>query len=267
MRIPLQIEEAEMEEILDILEKEANNFANEALKCAYCSFNDEIQVLLSEDSLERFTAITKAIGFSLKDYDYEVNKLFGISNENEELARLMQSWITLGSSVECALQIFLAIHLLDYKDSEWGKWEGFNYENVKGEIYKTLDDIDEKDLAKDKKKSLKKKIKEYLKARQETTDLQQLNLQSLIRFYKANVWWDDEYTTELEIIREYRNCVHSFKKRDIGEWDRLLKSLKIYCTLIIDLRSMTPDVDSMLEYKAEIEAEMRAEYNSYYSDY
>ena len=263
MRIPLQIQEADIKEALEILEKEANNYVNEASKCAYCSCNDEIQELLSEENLERFSAITTAIGLPLKDYEFEFNELLGISNEIEELARLMQSWITLGSSVECALQIFLAIHLLNYKDSGWGKWGEFNYENVKGEIYKALDSIDEEDLPRDKRKSLKKNIKEYLKTRQETTQLQQLNLQSLIRFYNANVWWKDEYTEELEVIREYRNCVHSFKKRDIGEWDRLLSSLKFYCTLLIDLRSMTPDVNSMLE----CDAELRAEYESYYRDY
>jgi hypothetical protein len=263
MRIPLQIEESDMKEILGILENEADNYVNQALKCAYCSCNDEIQKLLSQDSLERFIAITKAIRFPLKDYDYEFNKIFGISNENEDLARLMQSWITLGSSVECALQIFLAIHLLNYNDSGWGKWEEFNYENVKDEIYKALDSIGESDLAKDKKKSLKKITKNYLKTRNETTHLEQLNLQSLIRFYKVNVWWKDEYTEELEIIRDYRNCVHSFKKRDIGEWDRLLQSLKFYCTLLLDLRSMTPNVDDMLQYEAEI----KSEYESYYNDY
>lgn len=263
MRIPLQIEEADMKEVLEILKKEADNYVNQASKCAYCSCNDEIQELLSQDSLERFTAITKAIGFPLKDYEYEFNKMFGISNENEDLARLMQSWITLGSSVECALQIFLAIHLLNYKDSGWGKWEEFNYENVKEEIYKVLNSIGEEDLPKNKRDSLKKIIKDFLKGKKETTHLEQLNLQSLIRFYKVNVWWKDEYTEELEIIREYRNCVHSFKKRDIGEWDRLLKSLRFYCTLLLDLRSMTPDVDDMLQ--CEIEA--RTEYESYYNDY
>ncbi len=255
MRVPLQIEESNMREILAILEKESDNYVDKASKCAYCSCDDEVQELLSQDSLERFIAITTAIGFPLKDYDYEFNQMFDMYNENEGLARLMQAWITLGSSVECALQIFLAIYLLNYKDSGWGKWEEFNYESVKSEIYKALDSVDEQDLAKDKKKLLKKNIKEYLKTRQETTDIKQLNLQSLIRFYKSNVWWRDEYTEELEIIREYRNCVHSFKKRDIGEWDRLLESLKFYCTLLLDLRSMTPDVDSMLEQE------------HYYNDY
>jgi membrane-associated HD superfamily phosphohydrolase len=263
MRIPLQIKEADMRETLEILKKEAENYANEASKCAYCSCNDEIQKLLSKDSLNRFTAITKAIGFPLKDYDYEFNKMFGISNENENLARLMQSWITLGSSVECALQIFLAIHLSNYKDSAWGKWEEFNFETVKGEIYTTLNNIDEESLPKNKRDSLKKNIKEFLKTKRETTHLEQLNLQSLIRFYKANVWWKDEYTEELEIIRQYRNCVHSFKKRDIGEWDRLLDSLKFYCSVLLDLKSMIPDVDDMLQ----CEVEARTEYKSYHNDY
>ncbi|MZK49019.1 hypothetical protein [Clostridium beijerinckii] len=262
MRIPLQIEESDMKGILEILEKEADNYVDQTSKCAYFSCNDEIQTLLSKESLERFSAITKAIGFSLKDYDYEFKKLFGC-DENEDLARLMQSWITLGSSVECALQIFLAINLLNYNDSGWGKWEEFNYDNVKSELYRALDSISEEDLGNDKKKNLKKTIKNYLKTRKETTHLEQLNLQSLIAFYKVNVWWKDEYTEELEIIREYRNCVHSFKRRDVGEWDRLLESLKFYCTLLLDLRSMTPDVDDMLQY----EAEMRNEYESYYNDY
>jgi len=271
MRIPMQIEEAKMEEVLEILQKEAENYINEASKCAYCSCNTEIQELLSQDSLERFTAITKAIGFPLKDYDYEFSKLFGISDENEDLARLMQSWITLGSSVECALQIFLAINLSNYKDSGWGSWEEFNFENVKGELYKALNSIGEENLPKKKRDSLKKIIKDFLKGKQETTHLEQLNLQSLIGFYKVNVWWIDEYTTELQIIRDYRNCVHSFKKRDIGEWDRLLDSLKFYCILLLDLRNMTPDVDDMLqletELRAECEMEFRADHDTYQNEY
>ena len=43
MRIPLQIKEANMRETLEILKKEADTYASEASKCAYCSCNDEIQ--------------------------------------------------------------------------------------------------------------------------------------------------------------------------------------------------------------------------------
>ena len=263
MNKPIQIQEADMKEILEILEKETKNFVDEVSKCAYCSCNDEIQELLSKDSLERFTAITNAIGLPLKGYDYEFNKLFGTTYDSEYLSRLMQSWITLGSSVECALQIVLAIYLFNYKDSGWGKWEEFNYESVKEQIYKVLNSVGEEDLPKMKRDSLKKIIKEFLKGKQETTHLEQLNLNSLISFYKVNVWSKDVYTEELEIIRQYRNCVHSFKKRDIGEWDRLLDSLKFYCSLLLDLRNMTPDVDDMMQ----LDIDERAEYERYYSDY
>jgi len=263
MRIPVQIKEADMKEILEIINEIAKEYTTDASKCAYCSHDSEIQELLSEDSLERFRAITKAIGYPLKDFDYEFHQLFDAGDGNEELSILMQTWITLGSSLENALQIFLAIYLSDYKNSGWGKWEEFNYETVKSEIYKALDSVSSSDLADDKRRSLKKLIKEYLKTRKETTQLEKLNLQNLISFYIRYVWSEESCFEELDIIRQYRNCIHSFKKREIGEWDRLLQSLKFYCALLIDLRSRIPDVDDILSYKAEL----RAEYASYYRGY
>lgn len=263
MRLPLQIQEADLEEVLEILCKESENFANDAEKCAYASCNEEIQAMLSEDNLNRFRAITKAICFPLKDFDYEISRLLGSDDPKEELGRLMQSWITLGSSVEAALQIFLAIHLSNYKDSAWGKWDRFSYETVKSQMFEALNSVPEIDLNKKNRDSLKKILKDFLKSKQDTTHLEQMNLQSLISFFKIHVWWKDDYSEELEVIREFRNCVHAFKSRDIGEWERLLDSLKFYCVLLLDLRSMTPDVDDFFQY----EMEARAEYESYYNNY
>lgn len=155
MRIPHQINNSNMKETLEILNEITDEYAIDASKCAYCSYNSEIQVLLSEGSLERFRAITKAIGYPLKDYNYEFY-LFNIGDNNEELARLMQSWITLGSSLETALQIFLGIYLSDYKNSGWEKWKEFNYETVKDEIYRAIDNVSLNDLLEDIRKPLKK---------------------------------------------------------------------------------------------------------------
>jgi len=236
MRIPTQIREANMKETLEILNEIAEEYVIEASKCVHCSCNSEIQELLSEDSLERFRAITKAIEYPLKDFDYEFYQLFNESDDNEELARLMQSWITLGSSLEAALQIFLAIYLMDYQNSGWGKWQEFNYETVKGEIYGAIDSIDSDDLPDDKRKSLKKSIKNYLKTRREITQLEELNLGNLISFYCKNIWNNEDCFDELDIIRRYRNYIHPFKKREIGEWDRLLQSLKfVFSVVAVDL--------------------------------
>jgi len=268
MRIPLQIAEAEWDEVLSIIDKESEAFINEVKKCAYVTSDDEIKRLLADENLEQFLAISKAIKYPLKEYDVDMSQLFGAEDETEEMGRLMQCWITLGSSVESAFQICLAVYLYDYEKSDWGKWNNFNYDKVKEGIYNALNELEQKkQIEKPEAKSLKKAIKEHLKSKQEVTSLENLNLQNLIAFFEINLSWDNDYITELNKIRNYRNCVHAFKKRDIGLWEELLYSLKFYCVLLLDLQGMMPDVDDMISNMIEAQRKYESDYRDYYSDY
>jgi DnaJ-domain-containing protein 1 len=264
MRYPKQIQEADFPELIEIIKKEAREYVRIAKNCAHCSCNSDIQNLLSEDSLQQFLAISDAIGLPLKDVNYDIATLFGFDDSIEEQSRLMQTWITLGSAIEAALQMFLAIYLNDYQNSGWHKWVNYNEEKVKQEIINVINELSQnKHLDAAYAKSLKELVKNELKARRKIPPLNKVMLYDLIEFYRTQVEWDQEKINKLNEIREYRNCIHSFTPREIGNWEQLIDSLKYYCTLLLDLQSMAPDCDDMLAYEAELQAEMES-YYSYY---
>lgn len=261
MRYPIAIVEAGYVEVLDIIKTETLEYKCKAEKCGYISGNHDIAKLLSDENLNRFVAISNSIIFPLKDVDYDLITLFGLDNPIEELGRLMQCWITLGSAVESALQIFLAVYLSDYERSGWHKWEIFNSEEVQNDLVVAINDLKVKGcLNKDQANSLKDLIKKELKTRKSLPKLETVMLFDLIEFYRKEVKLDGESIAKLNMIREYRNCIHAFKARDLGEWEVLLDAMRFFCSLILELQSMMPDADSIL-------SDMMSGMDSYQSDY
>ncbi|KLU59953.1 hypothetical protein CEB3_c33840 [Peptococcaceae bacterium CEB3] len=253
MRYPIQIEEADFPELIAIIRKEAREYVRIAKNCAHCSCNSDVQDLLQENSLRQFLAISDAIGLPLKDVNYDIATLFGFEDSLEEQSRLMQTWITLGSAIEAALQMFLAIYLEDYKNSDWHKWVNYNEEKVKQEIVTVINELTQNGYIDGKyAKSLKELVKNELKARRKIPSLGKAMLFDLIDFYRTEVKWEQDKINKLNEIREYRNCIHSFIPRDIGNWEQLIDALRFYCTLLLDLQSMAPNCDEILAYEAEL---------------
>jgi len=256
MHIPIQIDEANIEELLEIIKKESDGLIQCAIKCVYIDTDNEIHRLLNEETLKRYEAVNKALKLPLKDFDYDFHQVLGAIDEIEEMGRLIQCWITLGSAVETSLQIFLSIYLNDYQKSNWGKWEDFNYEEVKTSLYEVINSLEsDGHIIKEKAKALKKNLKNHLKGKMEVTSLEDMNLQSLVRFFQSEISWDDEYIDALNTIRENRNAIHSFKNRTVSGWDDLVFSLKFYCILLLDLQTMMPPfedvISDMLQYQAD----------------
>lgn len=264
MRYPLQIEMANTKEIMELIEEVCQSYVNEARKCAYVSADNEIQKMLTDKSFDQFLAVSYAITNPIKEIDDEFLDIFGLNTPIDELSRLMQYWITLGSACESALQIFLAIYISDFKNSGWRQWKNFNYEEVKNSFFKILDSaVTDGHIEKINAKALKEGIKKQLKTKQNLPSLYELTLNELISFFAKEVGWESGKIDKLHFIRKNRNCVHSFKERDLGTWGELFDCLKFFCSMILDLTAMTPDVDEYLAYEAEAraewEAEMRAE--------
>ncbi|MGB4438720.1 MAG: hypothetical protein WBJ13_05715 [Sedimentibacter sp.] len=247
MRYPKQIEEAGFEDLLSIIKAETFEYKRKAMNCAVISLNEDMQNLLSEASLNRFIAISNSITFPLKDVDYDIVSLFGLDNPIDELGRLMQCWITLGSAVEAALQIFLSVYLSDFEMSGWHIWDNVNFDEVKNKLFEVINIMEENgEIDKKQARSLKDMIKKELKSRATLPKLDTIMLFDLIEFYMKTVNWDEEKIQKLTTIREYRNCIHSFKERDLRKWYELLDSIKFFCCLILDLQSMMPDADSII---------------------
>ncbi|WP_183108699.1 hypothetical protein [Thermohalobacter berrensis] len=267
--------DANFTETLKYIDEISNRFVNEIKKVSYVSGDEEIQELLSEQSLNQFLAITYSLNIpineaKLKDPNFEdLGELFGFNDTLENKARLMQMWISLGSALESLLQIFLGIYLRDYENSGWGKWENFKLQETKENLLRTLNELREKEIISQKQKNtFKKDIKNYLKDKQQTKHLAELILGSLINFYYSNNLWPDDdadrIKAKMDFIRENRNCVHSFKERYVGTWEELLDSLKFFTQIMLELLSRLPDVDEILQYEIELKSEIESYYNDYW---
>lgn len=245
--IPVQIDESSIEEILNIIKEESNGLIDEAKKCKFINSDNELHRLLDDENLKRFKAVNTALKFPLQNFDNDFHKIIRTLDKVEEAARLMQCWITLGSAVETSLQIFLSIYLNDYNNSNWGKWEDFNYSEVKTAMVELIVQLRDSGYVKmNNSKSLKNDIKDYLKKKNNITSLENVNLQNLIEFFEVKVEWEKCNILALHKIRMNRNVVHSFKQRQVDGWDDLVDSLKFYCVLLIDLRGMMPPFDDVI---------------------
>ncbi len=267
MRYPVQIEKANTKELQILIEEICSSYVNEAKKFAYVSADNEIKNMLSDKSLEQFLAICRALVSTINNLDLEIVDLIGFDDPIDELSRLMQCWITIGSACETAMQIFLAVYISDFKKSGWKQWQNFNYEEIKSSFFDILDNaVVNGHIERNNARALKDVIKRQLKAKLDIPNLYELKLIDLISFFNKEVGWGQDNTDKLHFIRKNRNCIHSFKEREIGNWEALYDILKFFCSFLIDLKAMIPDVDDYLSYEAEMraewEAEMRAEWEA-----
>lgn len=259
IRIAPGIACADLQETLNILVEAASEFKRTAAICAYCSGLPSIEALLTTDRLNQFYAMTRSITFPLKDFDYDVAVLCGLEDAIEEQARLMQCWITLGAIVESAMKIWLAIYYDDFSRSDWRKWT-INESNVISGISDTIDTlVVEGELEKSQGQSLKATVQSALEKRRDVPDLDMFDFKEMLRFYRKKIKWETDTLEYINRIRTYRNCIHAFSPKQIGNWTELMDALHFTCALLFELTSCTPDCTDIL-IAAEAEVEMRTEY-------
>lgn len=262
MRFPEQIQEADIPLLMKFISEESNRYTDDLNICAHCISDSEIKTLLSLDNQKRFLTITYAIVKNLEGIDNGVVASQEFIDSMDGKARLMQIWITLGSVIEALLQLFLAVYLFDYKKTGWHQWVNYNETKTKDEIAKSIDIlVCSGYIDADYARSLKKTIREELRARRKIPSIDTIMLYDLIEFYRKEVQFGHEDIEILNEIRENRNCIHSLSPRTIGDWDRLIFSLKYYLHLLLRLRSMLPDCSAILEAEAIISTEMES-YNA-----
>lgn len=74
-------------------------------------------------------------------------------------------------------------------------------------------------------------------------EIDQISLSDLINFvYIEEVFNKNcEYNKkDLDQIREYRNAIHSFQNREIGNWEEVKDYAKLVLLLIIDISARLP---------------------------
>jgi hypothetical protein len=201
--------------------------------------------IINEGTRQRYIGINQAILLPLKLIEVEDKKISDYSCH--EFDKLMLAWIALGSALESSMQIFLTTFKHNYDDNPAIKWEGFDRESVELEILGCLDKMREDSILINKhRKGLKKEIKRILKVKEEGISVENITLYDLITYFTKNVWKDDSLKEPLNIIRENRNVIHSFKDREVMNWNEFESSLQIYLLLLDKLISTMTSLEDIV---------------------
>lgn len=245
-----------IEKIFDLIDNEVEYLISALKDIRRADSRREILRLLSDKSFEQF----KSIATALRTYLY--------SSEEEEskdktrcikIGKIMQCWIVLGSVIETALQYLLAVYIDEYEKENFGKWVNFDFNETKKQFLTLINKMKESGvISQDEKDKLKKSTSKFLKTKEESKAIETLMLGELNSFFCEHVWGDnnkDEMYRMINNIREKRNCIHSFREREIGNEKELLKSLIEAAHIIQSISSHFPDVSDALSYMREFENE------------
>lgn len=273
IQISEKVQEVSLEEIVaDIITISKGIVARVQMLKEYpfIPYQNELSQLLTNDTIDRFVSIVSTLDIPYTVYHKKKREdIFSENNtESFEKGLIIQSWSTLGSALESLLQIFLSVYLEQYKDSNWGVWEVQEIDNAKEALNETLDLLVEtnkegngKGITGKRRKSLKKEINSYLDRKAKILDIKSITLSDLLAFYKTqNIFKDneaDEWVAELNKIREYRNGIHSFQDRIIGDWDEYIHSVKIFVWFLMDIFDRFPEVESEIPLLEDYFIDMR----------
>lgn len=242
---------------LSYIELFATSFAKqlEVLKDLEMNYSAEVNELLSSETLQRYKSNVKALKFPYRNYISELGEA------PFEEGFLIQSWSSMGSILESTLQMFLAIYYRDYINSRDNLWD----ENVIEKIKETIKvDVNNslKELVADNdikfsgedRKSFIKKIERIINEKKILVPIEKLTLEPLIAFYVSNniIATGNYSEVELRLIRDNRNSIHSFQKREIGNWDELNYYGKVLLMLLMDIHYRLPDLPDEIPLSTEL---------------
>lgn len=235
-----EIKDCEWEQLGEKIIGVSTRFKEDMLEIVLNSPDREIQELINEETLNRFTALSCTMGKNLKlgmDFERE-----SVDNKTDNTYKL-NAWILLGSLTECALQIFLAFYIDDYRKSKWKQWEDLDVDNVKNPIINTINTlVKEGTLTLSQGKSLKKSIKEKIREHTEEHQVQKVMFDEIIQFYSSMKIMDADEINYLKQIQSNRNGIHSFENRTVGDWRDLRNCVVFWCYLLSWILHRLPEV-------------------------
>lgn len=217
-------------------------------KAQKCKLTEE-QNGINERSIERYCDLCSFLFSTIKNYYSKC--------ESNSLPPRIICWTVLGSIMESTLQMFLAFYRGDYQKSEWQQWNEFKKEDVINALDKCFDEMIQNKLLLDVhekkiKKAIMDKIKQHTK-----TPIHKVMLDDLISFYTSkddngkytlfeNEDSDNSEIHHLRTIQKYRNGIHSFQDREIGDWEELFTETKFLCYIQQWIMQRMP-IDSGIE--------------------
>lgn len=215
-------------------------FGKQMLETVACSFNSDTQELINDETMDRFLNLARLVSENLENgFFYETED---IENRNDNAYKL-NLWIILGSLTECALQMFLAFNIDDYRNSKWQQWEDVSAKEIKDPIINVINSlVSDNTITSAQGKTLKKAIKDKITEHTVEHPVQKVMLDEIIQFYIALGLMDEDEIIYLKSIQSNRNGIHSFEGRKIGTWDDLQYCVRFWCYLLEWIQYHLPDI-------------------------
>jgi hypothetical protein len=164
---------------------------------------DEAYELLLNSRLDRQVSLSRCLHF-----------WYGSINIENEDGALILAWANLGSLVEGTLQLFLSVYLLDYKN------------DVSSYIDNPLPE--------------NKWLREFVSKKNEIILPPVLTLEKLKIFLVKKKILSSDYHKLIEEIQLYRNSIHAYKQREIGDSKKFNQSVFDYLELIKEIDYSIP---------------------------
>lgn len=127
-------------------------------------------------------------------------------NIEREDGALILAWTNLGSLIEGTLKLFLAVYYTDYQKDI----EAFK--NKKGNL----------------------------------NDPDILSLERLRIFFNKKKLWSKRWGIFVLKVQRYRNAIHAFKDRNIGDFEEFEECIRQYLLLIQEINSLLPYPDDVM---------------------
>lgn len=97
------------------------------------------------------------------------------------------------------------------------------------------------------RKSLRREIRSILKLKSQGTSVENITLNDLINYFDKRIWSEHSFKNSFNVIRENRNVIHSFKSREIMNWNEFKNSLDIYLTFLQALISTMSKLENIVD--------------------
>lgn len=175
---------------------------------------------------------------------------------NNENIREMQSFhlqmaICTGSLMEAVLQMFLIAYQHEYVESHWKQWINTDVDILYQSIGGYLGDlVCNKTINADQRKSILSVLKRDFSERKNIKNISIIMLDELIGFCRNQkifhysdhtvdpiVVTEGEEYKQMEKIRDCRNNIHAFTKKEIPVFNDALQNVRNYCIIVLDLIS------------------------------
>lgn len=227
-------------ELCERMIKTSEKFSEVMLKTTSISPIEESKELITFECMERFKSIVEVLASFIADGDnYQIEDYFNDSKHGVKL----NCWILLGTLTETTLQMFFAFYLNDYKGTKWQQWDDLDVDSVQSSIFSCIQDlVKDKVITSRKGKSLKRAIREKIEEHTVEHKIQKVMLDELIQLSTSLNLFEEDETRCLKDIQSYRNGIHSFQPRDIGNWYDLKYSIHFFCYLMEWVLFHLPDI-------------------------